>query len=807
MPLRQDILAPIPGETPSGIDLRYDNTLLIYDQIKEARREDDDLAQGAWQIERKTANFPLVVALAEGSLARVSKDLQLAAWLTEALLHTEQFAGLRRGLELCLNLLTDFWDTIYPVIEDGDRELRARPLNWIGSQLDHPLRSTSIVSAGYSWFDYANSRAVGYEEQAWTDLQKKKRSFLIANGKLAPEDFDNSVAETPKVFYLQTEKDLDGCIEALAKLDKFCEGKFEDDAPTFEKLKIALADVRSAIHSLLLNKREREPDVAAEDPAFEAATVETTEDSLLYQIVEQGRFDVESASRERGKNLVSEFVAEVLDGATTFEATSDPALLAAQPLPTFTVQSLPPAEAYPNIAAQVYQEKLLVSQLLNEAERLTVDNQFSVALELLKKIRSGAPGHARLQRLREVLQKSQEQEGQGGVTRLIQRLSQGALETPQVTSHVPPPPMPTSAGPGEFTRMISASPAAASSASAPLDELPRFIASRAPASGTTLVNIFYATDRMQIFNVSGKTQFGKQRSLLGSLHYGRCEVSIPKTHKLGKLETPSILRLEFKPNPARHILLSGTFSVEEREFFELVNASVARSAAQDAFVFVHGYNVSFENAARRTGQMAFDLNFVGAPIFYSWPSNGKTADYPKDETNITWSTPHLQRFLNLLAQNTSAKRIYVIAHSMGNRAVCDALKMISYDSACGLKLAHLVLAAPDIDADTFRELATTLQKLSARITLYESSKDMALLASKKIHGNPRAGEPLLVIPGLDTIDASAIDTNFLGHSYFSDTWPLLSDIHSILFEDQPPERRFGLAAREDPAGKYYAFRA
>ena len=238
-----------------------------------------------------------------------------------------------------------------------------------------------------------------------------------------------------------------------------------------------------------------------------------------------------------------------------------------------------------------------------------------------------------------------------------------------------------------------------------------------------------------------------------------------------------------------------------------MNASVARSAAKDAFVFVHGYNVSFENAARRTGQMAFDLNFVGAPIFYSWPSNGKTADYPKDETNITWCTPHLQRFLNLLSQNTSAKRIYVIAHSMGNRAVCDALKMISFDSACGLKLAHLVLAAPDIDADTFRELATMLQKLSARITLYESSRDMALLASKKIHGNPRAGEPLLVIPGLDTIDASAIDTNFLGHSYFSDTWPLLSDIHSILFEDQPPERRFGLAAREDPAGRYYAFRA
>src|ERR1700678_3980243 len=256
MPLREDILAPIAGENPSGIDLRYDTKLLIYDKIKEARRQDDDLAQGDWQIERKTADFPLVAKLAQDALATVSKDLQLIAWLTEALLKTEGFAGLRQGLELCLGLLTGFWDTVYPVIEDGDRELRAKPLNWIGSQIDFPLRSAPIVKAGYSWFDYADSRAVGYEEQAWTDLQKKKRSFLIANGKLAPEDFDNSVTETPKAFYLQVEKDLGGCVEALANLDQFCREKLEDEAPIFDILKTGLAEVRSSVHQLLEKRRE-----------------------------------------------------------------------------------------------------------------------------------------------------------------------------------------------------------------------------------------------------------------------------------------------------------------------------------------------------------------------------------------------------------------------------------------------------------------------------------------------------------------------------------------------------------------------
>src|SRR5450755_4150219 len=112
MPLREDILAPIPGENPSGSDLRYDTKLLIYDKIREARRKDDELAQGDWQSERKTANYPLVMKLAQDTLATVSKDLQLAAWLTEALLATERYQGLCQGITLCHDLLTHFWETL-----------------------------------------------------------------------------------------------------------------------------------------------------------------------------------------------------------------------------------------------------------------------------------------------------------------------------------------------------------------------------------------------------------------------------------------------------------------------------------------------------------------------------------------------------------------------------------------------------------------------------------------------------------------------------------------------------------------------
>lgn len=322
----------------------------------------------------------------------------------------------------------------------------------------------------------------------------------------------------------------------------------------------------------------------------------------------------------------------------------------------------------------------------------------------------------------------------------------------------------------------------------------------------SLVRVFYGTDRLESIGKKGPS-YDHQRSASGAIHYGECKISVPKVHKLGKLETPSIIGLDYKPDPKKHIILQKIESLEEAVCLKRVAASVDDSDTKEAFIFVHGYYVSFENAARRTGQIAFDLHFVGAPIFYSWPSNGKLKDYVKDETNVAWSAPHFQRFLTLIAQHCGAKRIHIIAHSMGNRAVCEALKALSYVPDSGVKFNHLVLAAADIDADTFRELAATLQKVSGHITLYESSKDKALRASKKIHGNPRAGEPLLIIPGMDTIDATTVNTDFLGHSYFSETWTVLSDIHSILSKDTPPRERFGLDGVDNPDGKYYVFKA
>jgi len=257
MPLPDNLLNPIPGENPSGEDLRY---APIYDKIKEARREEDESAQGEWVRDVKKADYPLVIKLATEALATQSKDLQIAAWLTEALVKVEGFAGLKQGLQLLQDLTTTFWETVYPQLEDGDAELRASPLQWIGNSLGFPLRNVPLNRAGNGWVDYTESRKIPTEEQADSDEKVTARRVALTEGKLAPELFDKSFAETPKAFYAGAEGVLDDSTKLVESLDNLCRDKFGDVSPSFSDLKKALTEIRHTNHQLLQKKRETDPD-------------------------------------------------------------------------------------------------------------------------------------------------------------------------------------------------------------------------------------------------------------------------------------------------------------------------------------------------------------------------------------------------------------------------------------------------------------------------------------------------------------------------------------------------------------------
>ncbi|HEY3399355.1 MAG TPA: alpha/beta fold hydrolase [Geothrix sp.] len=321
------------------------------------------------------------------------------------------------------------------------------------------------------------------------------------------------------------------------------------------------------------------------------------------------------------------------------------------------------------------------------------------------------------------------------------------------------------------------------------------------------VAVMFGTDRKR--ESPGGT-FGGARG--AGITYGEVTVSIPYRHKTGEIEAPSVWRLEFREDPRKHMVVLER-TVQSREvFLNRVKARLqAAGASGSSFVFVHGYNVSFDDAARRTAQITYDLDYRGVPVFYSWPSQGSLQGYTTDENNVQWSEANLKQFLVDYARNSAGKDIYLIAHSMGNRALTGALRQIFAEQPkLKGRFKEIILTAPDIDADIFkRDIAPALVAGCDRITLYVSNGDNALLASKKVHGYPRAGdtaEGIVVVPGIETIDASGLDTSFLEHSYFATAPPVLSDIRRVLLDGWRAARR-GLEWRTAGGGSYWKLSA
>jgi type VI secretion system protein ImpA len=251
MPLRDDLLAPIAGPNPSGKNLKYDR---VFDEIKESRREDVDVNQGEWKTALKTADWAKVVKTAGEALAKRSKDLQLAAWLIDALVRREGFAVLAPSFVLLENLLEEFWDTLYPELEDGDSELRSTPLEWLGSKLPEAIVLVPITSAGLNWSSYQQSRLAGYEQDANTEAKKKARQQAIADGKPTAEDFDLAVSETSREFYDAMEASLSPALEELEKLNTLCDEKFGSYAPSLVKTRTVLENILQQVRNILKKK-------------------------------------------------------------------------------------------------------------------------------------------------------------------------------------------------------------------------------------------------------------------------------------------------------------------------------------------------------------------------------------------------------------------------------------------------------------------------------------------------------------------------------------------------------------------------
>ncbi len=287
------ILAPIAGENSAGVNLRYDS---VYDEIKEARRADDDLAQGDWQHDLKTADWHKVFNLAVETLSTRSKDLQIAVWLFEALARLNGFSGVSDGFQIINGLLKEYWENFYPEIEDDDLDYRIGPLEFLNDKLWLPIKEIPITdpgaSAGYSWVNWQESRQLSLEKDP------EARKMMIDAGKPSDEDFAKAVNHSSKDFYKNLTTEIAAAIEGFQQFDATVDEKFGREAPRLSELKTSLDDCRQLAEKYLKEKLEKNPDPIAEAAKQEEVAETAAEKATEVQPVASGQGMAPSPGRE-----------------------------------------------------------------------------------------------------------------------------------------------------------------------------------------------------------------------------------------------------------------------------------------------------------------------------------------------------------------------------------------------------------------------------------------------------------------------------------------------------------------------------
>ncbi|MGH9369825.1 MAG: type VI secretion system protein TssA [Thermoanaerobaculia bacterium] len=262
------MLEPIPGENPAGENLQYAG---LHDEIREARRAEDTLAQGDWQREVKAADWDRVIELSRDALTSKTKDLQIAAWLAEALLKKQGFTGLRDGLKLMRELHERFWEGVYPPVEDGDQEARANSLAWLDEKSALALQEVAITrapGAAYSFLEMEDAKKLDLPANAASlepeelERRNQERERALSEGRPSTETFTKARNATRRAFYEETAGLLAQCRQETQALDRVMDEKFGRETPGLGGLKKSLDVVGSWVEKTVKEKRIEEPDAS-----------------------------------------------------------------------------------------------------------------------------------------------------------------------------------------------------------------------------------------------------------------------------------------------------------------------------------------------------------------------------------------------------------------------------------------------------------------------------------------------------------------------------------------------------------------
>lgn len=317
-----------------------------------------------------------------------------------------------------------------------------------------------------------------------------------------------------------------------------------------------------------------------------------------------------------------------------------------------------------------------------------------------------------------------------------------------------------------------------------------------PSRPFNSVEIYFGTDRRQDDKAS-RVGFAGERA--GRLALGRAVVSVPKQRERGSLTRPTSRLLVYTAaeDPTRDFTLR---SIEMQTRDVMAGAVRAQMAAgprsRQALVFVHGYNMTFDDTLYRAAQLATDTDFAGPVFVYAWPSSGRVSDYMYDREFVQAAEPHFREFLETLSRDLGLERVHLLGHSTGNQLIMNTLQAIGSNPK-NIPFGEYIAAAPDLTSELFDIGCNAIKSLVRGITVYASNNDRALQASSRISaGQSRAGEigrnGPTISPCADVIDTSALasDQFSTNHSAFAERGDLLGDMSRLLQSGQrPPHSR------------------
>ncbi len=324
-------------------------------------------------------------------------------------------------------------------------------------------------------------------------------------------------------------------------------------------------------------------------------------------------------------------------------------------------------------------------------------------------------------------------------------------------------------------------------------------------TATTRIPLLIATTRAPVNADWAGARFGTTDA--NTLSWGLAQVSVPSYRMRAEGTIPRSGAVD-DPDVTRTMFINSLLPADSSRFLQRVRDDLARTHSRDILVFVHGYNSSFEDAAVRMAQLVADMGFDGTAVLFSWPSQGALSGYVRDQQTARNAGWHLLRLLRDQLPRANPDRIHIIAHSMGSEVLSKAMSLVDPRDSLP-RLGQVVFAAPDVDARIFsREVLPIIRQRAQGVTLYASSEDEALRASRVLNGVWRlglGGDSLTVLDGMTTVDATRVRGDMLGHTLFGNS-ALLSDLHAVLTEGRTPAERRLLQVRRADGSVFWRFR-